>query len=461
MHLSFHGAAGSVTGSRHLLEVNGSKILLDCGLFQGRREESNRRNREFGFDPKDVDAVVLSHAHIDHSGAIPSLVKHGFQGSIYATPATRDLAKVMLEDSASIQMRDAEQVLRWEGKVVEPLYTTDDAVQAARQFKHVDYWRTLEIAHGVRITFHEAGHMLGSSMVRVELSEKGKTRTILFSGDYGRAAIPILRKPDLLEDADAIIVESTYGNRHHPKEQDLEKDIETLVRRVVDRKGKLIVPAFSVGRTQHLTYALNNLAEAGRLPDVPVFVDSPLAHEATEVFRAHTECYEAEALAQMKKEKDHDVLGFRRLRYTQSAEDSKRLNDLDGPAIIISASGMCESGRILHHLFHHGQSSRNCILFVGYQAQGTLGRRILDGARHVRIYGRDTDLRAEVVKMEGLSAHADRDGLETLVGATRRTLKDAFIVHGEQDQAEAFGEWVKDKTGARTLVPGLGMKVSL
>jgi metallo-beta-lactamase family protein len=461
MHLSFHGAAGNVTGSRHLLEVNGTRILLDCGLFQGRREESNRRNRDFGFDPREVDAVVLSHAHIDHSGALPSLVKHGFTGPIFGTPPTRDLAKVMLEDSASIQVRDAEQVLKYEGRIVEPLYTLDDAVQTARQFKAVEYWRTLEIAHGVEITFHEAGHMLGSSMVRLDLSENGKKRTLLFSGDYGRASIPILRKPDVLEDADAIIIESTYGNRHHPKEEDLENDIETLVRRIVERKGKLIVPAFSVGRTQHLTFILNNLSESKRLPDIPVFVDSPLAREATEVFRAHPECYEPEALAQMDREKDRDILGFRRLQFTRSAEESKRLNDFEGPAIIISASGMCESGRILHHLFHHGQNARNCILFVGYQAQGTLGRRILDGQRRVKIYGRDTEIRAEVVKMSGLSAHADRDGLETLVNATGRTLRDAFIVHGEPEQSEAFGAWVKDRTTARTLVPGLGMRVDL
>lgn len=461
MHLTFHGAARGVTGSRHLLEINGAKILLDCGFFQGRREETNRRNREFGFDPKSIDAVVLSHAHIDHSGALPSLVKHGFVGPVYATPATADLAKIMLADSAFIQEKDAEMVLKYEGRRIEPIYTSRDVVETQRRFKPVEYWRSIEIALGVRLTFHEAGHMLGSSVVRLELSSTGKKRSLLFSGDYGRAAAPILRSPEVLEDADAIIVESTYGNRHHPKEQDLIADLEKLVRRIVDRGGKLIIPAFSVGRTQHLTYALNILAEDNRLPDLPIFVDSPLAKAATEIFRQHPECYNPETRRQMQSEPDRDILMFRRLRFTESAEESKRLNELGGSAIIISASGMCESGRILHHIFHHGQSERNCILFVGYQAEGTLGRRILDGQRRIRLHGREMDLRAEVLRMEGFSAHADRDELEKFVTASRRGLKDAFVVHGEPEQSDAFAGWVKDHTGARTIAPALGMRVSL
>lgn len=461
MHLSFHGAARGVTGSRHLLDVNGTRILLDCGLFQGRREESNRRNREFGFDSKSVHAVVLSHAHIDHSGALPSLVKQGFRGPIYATPASVDLGKVMLEDSAHIHERDVEIVSRREGRTIEPIYTTEDARQAGKQFRGVEYWRSFEVADGIRVTLHEAGHMLGSAIVRLELSEKGKKRTLIFSGDYGRSAIPILRNPEFLEDADALVVESTYGNRRHPPEENLEKELEGLVRRIVDRKGKLIVPAFSVGRTQHLTYLLNNLVESGRLPSLPVFVDSPLAKEATEIFRKHPECYNAEAQAKIASEPDHDPLMFRRLHYTRTPEESKKLNDYAEPCMIISASGMCESGRILHHLFHHGQSERNCIVFVGYQAEGTLGRRILDGQRHVKIYGKEADIRAEVIRFEGLSAHADRGGLESFVSATRGTLRDAFVVHGEPEQSEAFAGWVHENTAARTLVPGLGQQVTL
>jgi metallo-beta-lactamase family protein len=461
MRLSFHGAARNVTGSRHLLEVNGKRILLDCGLFQGRREESNRRNREFGFDPKSVDAVVLSHAHIDHSGALPSLVKHGFRGPIHATRPTVDLAKVMLEDSAFIQERDVEYVSKREGREIEPLYTVEDAKQTARQMRGAEYWQSVEVADGVRVTFHEAGHMLGSSVVRMELSEKGRKRTVFFSGDFGRAVIPVLRSPELLDGADAILVESTYGNRRHQPEEDLEKEFGELVRRVVDRKGKLLVPAFAVGRTQHLTYVLNNLSESKRLPEIPVFVDSPLAAETTEIFRKHPECYDEQARRAMEREPDGDPLMFRRLHYTRTPEESKRLNDFDGPAVIIAASGMCEHGRILHHLYHHGQNERNCILFVGYQAEGTLGRRILNGERHVKIYGRDTDLRAEVVKMDGFSAHADRGGLEEFVRATSRTLRDVFVVHGEPDQADAFASWVSSNTGARTLVPGQGQEVTL
>ena len=461
MQLTFHGAARNVTGSRHLLDVNGTRVLLDCGMFQGRREESNRFNREFGFDPKTIDAVVLSHAHIDHSGALPSLVKGGFRGPIYATPATADLAKIMLEDSAFIQERDVEIVSRREGRKVEPIYTTEDARHAARQFRSVDYWRGFEVVPGVRAAFHEAGHMLGSSMVRLELNENGRKRTVLFSGDYGRDCIPILRKPELLEGADAILVESTYGNRYHPKDEDLTQELESLVRRVVGRGGKLIVPAFAVGRTQHLTFILNVLAETGRLPSIPVFVDSPLAMETTAAFRRHPECYGPEAIQRLQSDPDHDPLMFRRLQYTRTPEESKKLNDLKGPAIIISASGMCEHGRILHHVTHHGPHERNCILFVGYQAEGTLGRRIVEGQRHVRIYGQEVDLRAEVIRMEGFSAHADRAGLETFVSATARTLRDAFVVHGEPDQSEAFAGWIHEKTGARALVPGKGMSVTL
>ncbi|HYE99083.1 MAG TPA: MBL fold metallo-hydrolase [Planctomycetota bacterium] len=444
MKITFHGAARSVTGSRHLVEARGKRILLDCGLVQGPRRLAAERNRSFGFDLESVDAVVLSHAHIDHSGALPALVKRGFRGPVFATPATADLADVMLQDSAFIQEKDVEIVNRREGGALQPLYTVDDAKAAARLFRPVPYGKAVEIFPGVQLDFHDAGHMLGSSLVRLRADQ----RTLVFSGDLGRAALPILRSPEHLSGADAVIVESTYGDRTHPPEEDEERELEAIVNRVVRRKGKIIIPAFAVGRTQHLTWRLKKLQ--GRIPPVPVFVDSPLAADVTDVYRRHPDCHEPGTWT------DGDPFGFGMLRYTRAAADSKRLNALDGPAIIIAASGMCETGRILHHLEHHGPFERNMILFVGYQAEGTLGRRILDGQRLIRVYGREVSLRAEVAKMDGLSAHADRPGLEAFIQAHARTLKHAFVVHGEPAASDALAGWIRRATMARTAVPALG-----
>jgi metallo-beta-lactamase family protein len=449
MKLTFHGAARSVTGSRHLLEIRGKRLLLDCGLVQGHREEAARRNRHFGFDPREIDAVVLSHAHIDHSGALPALVKAGFRGPIFATPATADLAAVMLEDSAFIQLRDVETVRKYGGRPPEPLYGPDDVRRTVALFRPIPYGREVEALPAVKLDFHDAGHMLGSSLVRL----RAEGRTLVFSGDLGRASLPILRSPELLTGADALICESTYGNRTHPPEEDEERELAALVRRVVERKGKIIIPAFAVGRTQHLTYRLKRLQ--GRIPEVPVFVDSPLATDVTDIYRRHPECHEPGTWEK------GDPFGFAMLKYTRSKDESKRLNSLDGPAIIIAASGMCESGRVLHHLQNHAPFERNCILFVGYQAEHTLGRRILDGQKLVRVYGREVEVRAEIAKMDGLSAHADRGGLEALVNAHKKTLRDAFIVHGEPEAAEAFAGWIGGNTMARALVPGLGQDVAL
>jgi metallo-beta-lactamase family protein len=449
MKLTFHGAARSVTGSRHLLEAAGKRVLLDCGLVQGRREESFHRNRNFGFDPRSLDAVVLSHAHIDHSGAIPALVKAGFSGPIFATPGTSDLAEVMLRDSGSIQERDVEIVSRREGKRIEPLYTLDDAVRAAKLFKDVPYGETREILPGIVVDFHDAGHMLGSSVVRFQADHK----TLVFSGDLGRASLPILKSPELLSGADGLIIESTYGNRTHPPEEDEERDLAEIINRVAARQGKILIPAFAVGRAQHITYRLKKLQ--GKIPSIPVFVDSPLAADVTDIYRRHPDCHEPGTWEK------GDPFGFGMLRYTRSSEESKRLNTLDGPAIIIAASGMCENGRILHHIENHGPFGRNLILFVGYQAEYTLGRRILEGQKQVRVYGREVELRAEVARMNGLSAHADRGGLEAMVRSHARTLKDVFVVHGEPAQSDAFAAWVRETTMARTHVPALGDAVSL
>jgi metallo-beta-lactamase family protein len=453
MKLHFHGAARSVTGSRHLLETRNGNVLLDCGLYQGPREEAFKRNRVFGFDVQSIHSVILSHAHIDHSGALPSLVRAGWKGPIYATPATADLAALMLMDSAAIQERDIEYINHREGTSKEPLYTSEDARAAAALLTPIPYHQVFDAVPNLNVSFHDAGHMLGSSLVRLETEGK----RIVFTGDLGRDSLPILRTPELLSGADTIIMESTYGNRTHPPEENEEKDLAAIINKVAGRQGKILVPAFAVGRTQHLTYRLKRLG--GRIPEIPVFVDSPLAANATEIYRRHPECHAPGTW------KLGDPFGFDLLRTVRSPDDSKKLNDLKGPAIIIAASGMCEHGRILHHLFHHGGDERNAILFVGYQAEHTLGRRILEHraekTQEVKLHGRLMTLRAEVFKMNGLSAHADRPGLEGFVRAHARTLRNAFIVHGEPDAAEDLAKWVRETTMARTLVPGLGQEAGI
>jgi metallo-beta-lactamase family protein len=465
MKLTFHGAARGVTGSRHLVEVNGRKFLLDCGLFQGRREESIVRNSHFGFDAADIDAVVLSHAHIDHSGAIPALVRNGFRGPVYATPATADLAQVMLRDSAFIQERDVEFINKREGlsgkHAKKPLYTVQDAEEAIRRFVHKPYWETFDVVDGARATFHDAGHILGSAIARLELSERGRRTTLVFTGDLGRDCLPIVRSPERLAQADVLVIESTYGNREHKPIADVENEFADLVRATAARKGKLIIPAFAVGRTQNLTYMLNNLTNAGRLPDVPVFVDSPLAADATSVFRNHPECWEKEMLDRLKRDGDRDPFGFSRLRYLRTKEESKTLNDLDGPAIIIAASGMCEHGRVLHHVANHIEDPRNVVCFVGYQAEGTLGRRLVEGARQVRVYGREVDVRAQVRRFDALSAHADRNELAAYVRGFDNKVRQAFVVHGEQEASETFARWMRESTPAKTHVPGQAESVEI
>lgn len=453
MKLHFHGAARSVTGSRHLLELRDGNVLLDCGLYQGPREEAWKRNRAFGFDLKGLRSVILSHAHIDHSGALPTLVKAGWSGPIYATPATADLAALMLLDSAAIQERDIEYLNHREGTNKEPVYTSEDAKAAIALLKPIPYHQVFGAVANLKASFHDAGHMLGSSLVRLETEGK----RIVFTGDLGRDSLPILKTPELLSGADTILMESTYGNRVHPPQENEEKELAEIINKVAGRQGKILVPAFAVGRTQHLTYRLKRLA--GRIPPIPVYVDSPLAADVTEVYRRHPECHEPGTW------KAGDPFGFSMLHTVRSPEESKKLNDLEGPAIIIAASGMCEHGRILHHLYHHGASERNAILFVGYQAERTLGRRILERRKEktqeIKVHGRPMTLRAEVFKMNGLSAHADRPGLEAFVRAHARTLKNAFIVHGEPDAAEDLATWVRNTTMARTLVPGLGQEVGI
>jgi metallo-beta-lactamase family protein len=443
MRIHFNGAAQTVTGSQYLLEVNGARILMECGLFQGRRAETYERNRAFQFDPKTIQAVLLSHAHIDHSGNLPHLVKNDYTGPIYATSATADLADVMLRDSGHIQEADAEFVNKLNLKhglpPVEPLYTLEDAEKVAQYFRPQDYSKPVEVAPGVTAEFIEAGHILGSAAIRLEIQENGRRTRFWFSGDIGRYELPILRDPVLPYETDYLMMECTYGDKPHGDIQEAHREFHEVVLKTLARGGKVIIPAFAVGRTQELVYSLNILVEQGKLKHVPVFVDSPLALHATQIFDKHPECYDAETLEFIRSGK-HPALAFDGLKYIQTVEESKKLNDMKGPMIIISASGMAEAGRVVHHLKNSIEDAKNTILIVGWQAPYTLGRRLADREPVVKIFGVEYQRRAEVVTIGGLSAHAGQDMLIKYAQAVKGQVKQVILVHGEADAATAFQE---------------------
>jgi metallo-beta-lactamase family protein len=434
----FHGAAREVTGSMHLIEMNGSLIALDCGLFQGRRAEAAEKNKAFPCNPRDIDAVVLSHAHIDHCGKLPRLVKDGFTGSIHCTAATRDLAAILLQDSAHIQREDAKFLNKKRAREalapVEALYEPSDAVETLRHVVGQTYGKWFDVTHGVRALLFEAGHMLGSAGVLLEASEKnGSKVTLAFTGDVGRWGVPILRDPAPIPPCDYIISESTYGGRYSDPVQDMKGRLLQVVQETVARNGKVIIPAFSVGRTQTLLYTLNELFASGQLAPLPVYVDSPLAINATDVFKMHPECYDRDATT-FFYEAGH-LLAGPNVNFVREPAESKRLNQRRRPAIVIAASGMCEAGRILHHLRHSVQHERNTILIVGYQAAHTLGRRIVERARYISIYGQRHALKARVEVMNGFSSHADARELKAHLTPHKDTCKRLFLVHGEPDQA--------------------------
>jgi len=467
MHIQFWGAARTVTGSMHLLRVNGRNLLLDCGLYQGKRQIAFERNRNLPFDPTQIDAVVLSHAHIDHSGNLPSLVRGGFEGPIYATSATRDLCAYMLQDSAHIHESDVKYVnkrRRREGKrPFEPLYTRADAVATLERFITVPVHRTFSPIRGVEASFWRAGHILGAASVRLDIEESGRRRRLVFSGDIGRPSMPIIRDPENVEGADAVIMECTYGQRSHESTGEAKEALLEAVTAVTERAGKLLIPAFAVGRTQELVYRLGELEREGRLPPIDVYVDSPLAINATDVVRLHPECFDAEMREAVDAETDNDPLSFGRLYYVRSAEQSKQLNTLEGAAVIISASGMIEGGRILHHVKNHGPKASTIVLFVGFQAEHTLGRRILEGDRMVKVFGERVDLRAEVRRINGYSAHADRGELLDWARAIREAgdVRRTFLVHGEEEVALSFADELAPVMGGRVDVPERGQLFEL
>ncbi|MBU0728308.1 MAG: MBL fold metallo-hydrolase [Proteobacteria bacterium] len=458
MKITTLGAAKTVTGSQHMIEVNGLRFLLDCGLFQGKRKEAFELNRQWPCEGKDLDAIILSHAHMDHSGNIPCRVKNGFQGDIICTSATRDLCAVMLMDSAFIQEKDVEYVNRKRLKagknLFEPLYGKEDVVKAMEHFIGIGYNHKRQILPGVELTLVDAGHMLGSAHVVLDIQDDatGKPVRVVFSGDIGRPGIPIIRDPQpITEGADILIIESTYGDRTHAPYPESEKELKRIVDQTTKRGGSLLIPAFAVGRTQQIVYALHKLFNAGELPSLPIYVDSPLATRVTDIFRLHPETYDAEIRKFMLQDSNNNPFGFETMQYTGSIAESKELSASDKSAIIISASGMMEGGRILHHLKSRISDPRNTILITGWQAPNTLGRRIVDGEKTVRIFGEEYDLNARVEVLTGFSGHADRDGLLAWAGAMKKKPRLTLVVHGEESSANSFAEALRSELGFESV----------
>jgi metallo-beta-lactamase family protein len=461
LKLICYGAAETVTGSMHLLEANGARILFDCGLYQGKRQESFERNRHIPFDAASIDVLILSHAHLDHVGNIPSLVKSGFRGHIFCTQATADVARVMLLDSAKIQEHDTAYVNRKRAAQheppVEPLYTTAEAVASLHLFVGIGYERSISVANGVTLTLHDAGHILGSAICDIQLVEHGRHVRFVFSGDLGRATPRILRPPVRLDGADVLVMESTYGGRSHGPMLPTDEQLGRIVSATAQRGGKIIIPAFAVGRTQEIVYAFHQLCEAGRIPALPIYVDSPLALNVTEVFRMHPECFNMETVQFIANDVHHDAFGFDHLSYTRTVDESKALNDIHVPMVIISASGMAEAGRIQHHLTNNIEDPRGTVLIVGYQAEYTLGRRIAERQPTVRIYGDAYTLRADVQVLPAYSAHADHGELMEWAGALNlHNVHDIFLVHGEPEEQRALEQSLQGAGAPRVRAPKQG-----
>ncbi|MGH7942670.1 MAG: MBL fold metallo-hydrolase RNA specificity domain-containing protein [Limisphaerales bacterium] len=456
MRIHFFGATRTTTGSMYLFEVNGRKLLMECGLFQGHREEETARNCCFPFDPRQIDAVVLSHAHMDHAGNLPNLRRQGFAGNIYSTFTTRDLASIMLADSAKIQGDDAIFVSKQRAKnnlpPVEPLYTVADAERVMEQFVSINYERPIQPFEGVTVTFRDAGHILGSAQVILDMADGGKKFRWLFSGDVGRGNDDILRDPAPTAGVDLLQIESTYGGREHAGRENADDTVRRLVSETLNQKGKVIIPAFSVGRTQQIVYVLHQLALAGKLPRAPIFVDSPLSVNATEIYRLHPECFNNSVNAFLHEKEN--PFGMSNLTYIRDVEQSKKLNNLKEPAIIISASGMAEGGRIRHHLKNHIGYANNLILFIGYCAEHTLGAAILAGKNPVNIFGEPHAVRARIASIDSYSGHADKNELKRYVERVSGNVKKIICIHGEESQCLAHADSLRVmRPNAEVLVP--------
>jgi metallo-beta-lactamase family protein len=465
VEIEFVGAAQTVTGSMHLVHAPGATVLLDCGLFQGRRRESIERNRNLPLDVDALDAVVLSHAHIDHSGALPFLIRRGYRGPIYATPATRDLCAVMLEDAALIQRHDARYINklierdRIDMEPVEPLYDEADVITVLEHVIGVPYRLRQAVAPGVSVTFHDAGHVLGSAITALDVDDHGQTKRVLFTGDLGRRHKPILRDPEVPHGGHVLITESTYGDRRHGPIEQMEDDLAAVLTRTFDRGGRVVIPSFALERAQEVVYAMKRLREQGRMPAVPVYVDSPLTVKITDVFRMHPEVFDREARGLV--EGTESPFDFEGLRYVSDVEESKCVSASDEPAVVISASGMCEAGRILHHLKATIGSPKNTVLIVGFQAQHTLGRRLVEQRGEVRIFGVMRARRAEVVVLNGFSAHADQADLVDFARDARERgpLRHVALVHGEPKAQEALAGLLQEEGFPQVAAPAPGERL--
>jgi metallo-beta-lactamase family protein len=460
VHVTFSGAAREVTGSCHLLTVGEHTVALDCGMFQGHRVLSREKNAKLPFPPEQLSAIVLSHAHIDHAGRLPLLTRHGFNGTIWATAASRDLCAIMLADSAHIQEKDAEYLRRHGREPVEPLYTQADIGPLMQQMVGEPYGKTFPVAPGIRATFVDAGHILGSASVILDCTENGATRKLVFSGDVGRWGLPIIRDPQPPKGADCVIMESTYGDRDHAPIADTRERLAAIVRETAARGGRVLIPAFAVGRTQEIVYDLHALARLKRMPAIPIYIDSPLAVDATSVFGMHPEVFDrTEGLVQLVQ----DLFRFELVHYTRDVADSKALNAQRGPMVIIAPSGMAEVGRIVHHLRNGASDPRNTIIIPGFQAEGTLGRNIVERRPMLRIFGDDVPLRARVEVLNGYSAHADRTELARWLDAVRAAssrVPPVWLVHGEPPSQEALAVRLRDR-GYDVHIPAPGDRAEL
>lgn len=456
MKLTFYGAAGEVTGSQHLLETADHRVLLDCGLFQGHRAECRIKNQKFKCQPKKLDAVILSHAHIDHCGNLPGLVKAGFRGPIFCTPATADVAAIMLRDAAKIQEEDARYLQRHQppgNPLAQPLYTDEDARETARLFEPLQYGEWHELSPSFSVKFSDAGHILGSAIVEMNVLDKGETRRVVFTGDLGRRGLPLLHDPALIEGCDVLISESTYGDRLHPPVDDIKTALLRIIIDAANNGGRVVIPAFALGRTQQLVYFLNELTVEGLLPKIPVFVDSPLSMKVTDVFRHHTEWLDSDAQSILKV--DPELFDFPGLTYVESVQESQALNYRKGPFVVIASSGMCESGRVLHHLKHALDNPLNTIVMVGFQGEHTLGRRISEQQDKVRIFDRFYPLRARVEQLHGLSGHADAEDFRWWYKNFAKSggVGQAFLVHGEARAANALAQLIKNDCNEDPIIP--------
>lgn len=463
MKITFLGAAKTVTGSCYLIETANTKFLVDCGLFQGHTKEDTLNAEDFPFNPSELNYIFLTHAHIDHSGRIPKIYNDGFKGEVITTKASAELCAIMLPDSGHIQEFENE----WQNKKrqragkppIEPIYTFQDALDCIKLFRKVNYGETLKINDEIKVRFNDAGHILGSAIIEFWITEKGKETKIVFSGDLGNKGMPILRDPTIIEGADYLVIESTYGDRLHENIGNNFEHFVNIINETVRNGGNVVIPSFSVGRTQEVIYELNKEKEVyneklKELFRTPVYVDSPLAISATEVFRNNPDCYDEEAREYINN--GDNPLDFPGLKFTKSAEESRALNELKDSSIIISASGMCEAGRIKHHLKHNLWRKESTVLFVGYQAQGTLGRKLVDGAKRVKIFGEDISVNARIEVIEGFSGHADKNGLLEWLGSFNKKPSKVFIVHGEEASMTEFANEINNKFNIETIIPEKG-----